>query len=44
MMRVCVFVVVTLLSAAPLFAQTPQACEGLRSLSLANAIVTPPPW
>ena len=40
MMRVCVFVVVTLLSAVPLFAQTPQACEGLRSLSLTKAIVT----
>jgi hypothetical protein len=32
MMRVCVFVVVTLLSAVPLFAQTPQAYAGLLPL------------
>ena len=31
---------VVLLYAAPLFAQTPQSCDGLKSLSLANASVT----
>ena len=31
---------VVLLYAAPLFAQTPQSCDGLKSLSLENVSVT----
>ena len=40
MKRRSLFVLPMLFCAAPLFAQTPQACEGLRSLSSANTVVT----
>jgi len=36
----CLLFVIALLYAAPLFAQTTQSCEGLKSLSLQNATVT----
>ena len=40
MPRVSLFVLSMLLPPASLFAQTPQTCEGLRSLAVANAVVT----
>ena len=40
MPRVSLFVLSMLLPPTSLFAQTPQTCEGLRSLAVANAVVT----
>jgi feruloyl esterase len=40
MNRIRVLALFSLLHASPLFAQSPQLCDGLRNLALANTVVT----